>query len=132
MSQTVSGLPTPLYVEDVASDGTTGGFVLPTGTVTFLMTDIEGSTRAWVSHADALAAAVPRHYELLDHAIASHGGVRPVEQGEGDSVVAAFSRASDAIAAAVSARRLLGATPRCRHRAAASSTPARPGLAGHR
>ena len=109
MSQTVPRLPTPLYVEDVASDGTTGGFVLPTGTVTFLMTDIEGSTRAWVSHADALAAAVPRHYELLDQAIASHGGVRPVEQGEGDSVVAAFSRASDAIAAAVSAQRLLAA-----------------------
>jgi predicted ATPase/class 3 adenylate cyclase/DNA-binding CsgD family transcriptional regulator len=111
MSQTVARLPTPLYVHDVSTDGRTGGFVLPTGTVTFLMTDIEGSTRAWVSQPEALAAAIPRHYEILDDAISSHGGVRPVEQGEGDSIVAAFSRASDAIAAAVEAQRLLEAEP---------------------
>ena len=56
-----------------------------------------------------MAAAVARHYEILDEAIADHGGVRPVEQGEGDSVVAAFARASDAVAAAVDAqRRFLG------------------------
>ena len=85
--------------------------MLPIGTVTFLMTDIEGSTRAWESQGEALAAAVPRHYEILDQAIASQGGVRPVEQGEGDSVVAAFSRASDAIAAAVAAQRMLDAAP---------------------
>ena len=83
--------------------------MLPTGTVTFLMTDIEGSTRAWVREADAMPAAVSRHYEILDEAVAAHGGVRPVEQGEGDSVVAAFSRASDAVAAAVTAQQLLGA-----------------------
>ena len=59
----------------------------------------------------AAALAVPRHYELLDEAIASHGGVRPVEQGEGDSVVAAFSRATDAVAAALAAQRALDAEP---------------------
>ena len=53
--------------------------------------------------------AVPRHYEILDEAISAHGGVRPVEQGEGDSVVAAFSRASDAVRAAVTAQQLLAA-----------------------
>ncbi|HET9601996.1 MAG TPA: LuxR C-terminal-related transcriptional regulator, partial [Acidimicrobiales bacterium] len=53
----------------------------------------------------------PRHYALLDEAIAAHAGVRPVEQGEGDSVVAAFSRASDAVAAAVSAQRALTEEP---------------------
>ena len=58
---------------------------------------------------DAMPAAVSRHYEILEEAIAAHGGVRPVEQGEGDSVVGAFSRASDAVAAAVTAQRLLGA-----------------------
>ena len=42
--------------------------MLPTGTVTFLMTDIEGSTRAWVREADAMPAAVSRHYEILDEA----------------------------------------------------------------
>ena len=82
--------------------------MLPTGTVTFLMTDIEGSTRAWVREADAMPAAVSRHYEILDETVAAHGGVRPVEQGEGDSIVAAFSRASDAVAAAVTAQQLLG------------------------
>jgi predicted ATPase/class 3 adenylate cyclase/DNA-binding CsgD family transcriptional regulator len=110
MSDTV--LPrvlTPLFVADTEGGGALGGFVLPTGTVTFLMTDIESSTRAWLQRPDVLAAAVPRHYEILDEAVASHGGVRPVEQGEGDSAVAAFSRATDAVAAAVAAQRMLAA-----------------------
>ena len=73
--------------------------VLPTGTVTFLMTDVEGSTAGWVRSPEGLAVAIPRHYEILDEAIAAHGGVRPVEQGEGDSTVAAPSRPSAALAA---------------------------------
>ena len=56
---------------------------------------------------EAMATAISRHYELLDEVIARHGGVRPVEQGEGDSIVAAFSRASDAVAAALDAQRSL-------------------------
>src|SRR5262245_27231715 len=82
---------------------------LPTGTVTFLMTDIEGSTRGWAQSPAALSAAVPRHYQILDEEIVAQGGVRPVEQGEGDSVVAAFGRASDAVHAAVLAQRRLAA-----------------------
>jgi predicted ATPase/class 3 adenylate cyclase/DNA-binding CsgD family transcriptional regulator len=82
-------------------------FALPAGTVTFLLTDVEGSTRLWEHTADAMPAAVARHYEILDEAITAHGGVRPVEQGEGDSVVGAFSRAGDALAAAVTAQRML-------------------------
>ena len=82
-------------------------FALPAGTVTFLLTDIEGSTRLWESQPEAMALAVPRHYELLTETIAHHRGVQPVEQGEGDSVVAAFARASDALGAAVDAQRLL-------------------------
>jgi predicted ATPase/class 3 adenylate cyclase len=78
---------------------------LPVGTVTFMLTDIEGSTRLWESAPEAMSASVARHYELLDAAIALHGGVRPVEQGEGDSVVAAFPRASDALAAALDVQR---------------------------
>jgi predicted ATPase/class 3 adenylate cyclase len=80
---------------------------LPTGTVTFLLTDVEGSTRAWERDRAAMAEAVARHYEILDAAIAGHGGVRPEEQGEGDSVVAAFTRASDAVAAAIDAQTVL-------------------------
>jgi predicted ATPase/class 3 adenylate cyclase/DNA-binding CsgD family transcriptional regulator len=82
---------------------------LPAGTVTFLLTDIEGSTRLWASHADAMAQAVPVHYALLSDSVGRHGGVRPVEQGEGDSVVAAFARASDAVAAALEAQLALSA-----------------------
>jgi predicted ATPase/class 3 adenylate cyclase len=83
------------------------GFSLPVGTVTFLLTDIAGSTRGWESAPEAMGPAVGRHYELLDEAIRAHHGVRPVEQGEGDSVVGAFARASDALAAALDAQRAL-------------------------
>ena len=82
-------------------------FALPAGTVTFLLTDIEGSTRLWESDPEAMAQAVAAHYELLSDAVGRHGGVRPIEQGEGDSLVAAFARASDAVAAAFEAQRTL-------------------------
>jgi class 3 adenylate cyclase len=75
------------------------------------MTDIEGSARAWENAPDALAVAIPRHYAILDEAITARGGVRPVEQGEGDSVVGAFSRGSDAVAAALTAQQMLAAEP---------------------
>ena len=81
---------------------------LPSGTVTFLLTDIEGSTVAWERDPTGMAAAVARHYDLLDAVVAAHNGRRPVEQGEGDSVVAAFVRATDAVAAAVDAQDVLG------------------------
>jgi class 3 adenylate cyclase len=93
-----------LQLTDTAIDSS---FVLPAGTVTFVLTDIEGSTRLWESEPEAMAEAVPMHYRLLSDAIGRHGGVRPVEQGEGDSMVAAFSRASDAVAAALEAQRSL-------------------------
>src|SRR5687768_1166396 len=76
---------------------------LPSGVVTFLLSDVEGSTRLWLGDEDTMGTAIARHYELLDAAITLHGGVRPVEQGEGDSVVAAFARPSDAVAAALHA-----------------------------
>ena len=80
---------------------------LPTGTVTFLLTDVEGSTRLWEADRETAAAAMARHYELLDAAITLHGGTRPVEQGEGDSVVAVFRRASAALAAALDMQRAI-------------------------
>ncbi|MGB8961115.1 MAG: adenylate/guanylate cyclase domain-containing protein [Pseudonocardiaceae bacterium] len=78
---------------------------LPVGTVTFMLTDVEGSTFLWESAAEAMGAAIRRHYQLLDAAIALHGGVRPQEQGEGDSVVAAFRSAPTALAAALDVQR---------------------------
>ena len=78
---------------------------LPTGVVTFLLSDVEGSTRLWEGDEALMRAAIARHYDLLDAAIALHGGVRPIEQGEGDSVVGAFIRPSDAVAAALDIQR---------------------------
>ncbi len=94
---------------DGSVEGIDTTFVLPAGTVTFLMSDIEGSTRLWERDPEAMGVAIPAHYAVLAEAIARHGGVRPVEQGEGDSVVAAFSRASDAVAAALDAQRAMAA-----------------------
>ncbi len=80
---------------------------LPSGTVTFLLSDVEGSTPMWEADRDAAAVAIARHYDLLDAAIVLHGGARPLEQGEGDSVVAVFARASDALGAALDVQRAL-------------------------
>jgi len=48
---------------------------LPSGVVTFLLSDVEGSTRLWEGDQDTMGAAIARHYELLDAAITLHGGV---------------------------------------------------------
>jgi predicted ATPase/class 3 adenylate cyclase/DNA-binding CsgD family transcriptional regulator len=98
-------------VEIHEADNAAVGVELPSGTVTFLLTDVEGSTLAWEVDRTAMAAAMARHDELLAKAIATHGGYRPIEQGEGDSVVAAFVRASDALAAAVEAQQALATEP---------------------
>jgi predicted ATPase/class 3 adenylate cyclase len=83
--------------------------VPPSGTVTFLFTDIEGSTRLWQEHAVEMAEALERHDSIVRRAIASHGGF--VFTTAGDSFAAAFSRAGDAVAAAIDAQRLLDAEP---------------------
>jgi predicted ATPase/class 3 adenylate cyclase/DNA-binding CsgD family transcriptional regulator len=78
---------------------------LPTGTVTLLLADVEGSTRLWETQPDSMRAAVARLDQTLSDAVASHHGVRPVEQGEGDSFVIAFTRAADAVACALDLQR---------------------------
>jgi predicted ATPase/class 3 adenylate cyclase/DNA-binding CsgD family transcriptional regulator len=82
---------------------------LPLGTVTFLLTDIESSTPRWDLEPTQMAAAIELHDEILDRCVAAHGGVRPREQGEGDSIVAVFTRASDAVRAASDAQQALHA-----------------------
>ena len=79
--------------------------LLPTGTVTLLLADVEGSTQLWESKPDAMTAAIALLNHTADELVAEHGGVRPVEQGEGDSFVAAFARASDAVACALDLQR---------------------------
>lgn len=74
---------------------------LPTGTVTLLLADVEGSTRLWETQSDTMTTALEHLNRTVDDLVAAHGGVRPVEQGEGDSFVVAFARASDAVACAL-------------------------------
>jgi len=56
---------------------------LPTGTVTLLLADVEGSTRLWETQPDEMTVAVARLDQVLSDVVAAHDGVRPVEQGEG-------------------------------------------------
>src|SRR5271163_1274621 len=87
---------------------------LPKGTVTLLLADVEGSTRLWETQPVEMTAALGRLNLTVSGIIAAHGGVRPIEQGEGDSFVVAFARASDAVAAALELQRALLAPIRLR------------------
>lgn len=78
---------------------------LPTGTVTLLLADVEGSTRLWETQSEEMTAAVARLDRTLTDLLIAHHGVRPVEQGEGDSFVVAFARASDAVRCALDLQR---------------------------
>jgi predicted ATPase/class 3 adenylate cyclase len=82
---------------------------LPTGTVTFLFSDVEGSTRLLERHPAAYRAAVRRHHDLLRGAGEARGGA--VFETVGDAVYAAFAHASDAVAAALAGQRALAAEP---------------------
>ncbi len=79
--------------------------LLPTGTVTLLLADVEGSTRLWETLPEETTAAVENLDRTLADLVSAHRGVRPVEQGEGDSFVVAFTRASDAVAFALALQR---------------------------
>jgi class 3 adenylate cyclase len=81
---------------------------LPTGTVTFLFTDIEGSTKLWQQHPDAMPNALACHHTILNETIAAHGGY--VFQIIGDAFCAAFSTAIDGLEAALRTRQLRDAT----------------------
>src|SRR5215208_8419846 len=71
----------------------------PTGTLTFLFTDIEGSTKLWERDAQAMQAALSRHDELLRRAIEERSGY--VFKTVGDAFCCAFSTATDALEAAL-------------------------------
>jgi predicted ATPase/class 3 adenylate cyclase len=75
---------------------------LPTGTVTFLFTDLEVSTRLWEEHSEAMHDALARHDEILRDAIGTHRG--HVVKTTGDGFHAVFSTGADAVAAACRAQ----------------------------
>ena len=82
---------------------------LPSGPVTLLFTDIEGSTRLARSLGDGFEAVLEAHNRILRDSFSAHGGTE-VERA-GDGFFAVFARARDAVAAAVEAQRALAAEP---------------------
>src|SRR6476646_148365 len=83
---------------------------LPSGTVTFLFTDVEGSSRLWEDHPEVMDDVLARHDEIVRGAIESHAGY--VVKTTGDGFHAAFGAARDALAAALAAQQaLLGEPP---------------------
>ncbi len=83
----------------------------PVGTVTFLFTDMEGSSRAWDSYPSETRAALQRHDEIVAREVEAHNGAIILERGEGDSVFAVFTRGSDAVAAAFELQRAFQKEP---------------------
>jgi len=82
---------------------------LPTGTVTFLFTDVEGSTRLLQDHGTRYAELLAEHRKALRAAFAGHGGVEVDTQG--DAFFVAFARATEAVSAADAAREALSGGP---------------------
>ncbi|MBS0321696.1 MAG: hypothetical protein JSR18_14215 [Proteobacteria bacterium] len=82
---------------------------LPTGTVSLLFTDIEGSTRLWETQPDAMRAALARHDAILRHCIDERRG--HVFKTGGDAFCAVFATAPDALSAALDAQRALAREP---------------------
>ena len=73
---------------------------LPTGVITYLFTDLEGSTQLWQEHPGEMSGVLARHDALLTSVNEEHGGMVVRSRGEGDSLFAVFVRARDAAAAA--------------------------------
>lgn len=84
---------------------------LPSGLVTFLLTDVEGSTRLWDSAPAAMDVALQRHEAIIAEAVSSNRGRLLKSRGEGDSTFSVFARASEAAAAALVAQAALAAEP---------------------
>ena len=78
---------------------------LPAGTVTFLFTDIEGSTQLWEKHPEAMNDALAQHDLILCEAIEAHGG--QVIKMTGDGIHGVFEKAVDAVLATLRAQRAL-------------------------
>jgi class 3 adenylate cyclase len=80
---------------------------LPTGVVTFLLTDVEGSTRLWEREPEAMHLALSRHDAIVAAGVRQHNGVLVKSRGEGDSIFAVFDRTREAVMAAFAIQRAL-------------------------
>jgi class 3 adenylate cyclase len=84
---------------------------LPSGTITFLFTDVESSTQLWERHPDTMRQALVRHDALVETCVARFEGIVVRPRGEGDSRFAVFTRATDAVAAACALQQALHSEP---------------------
>lgn len=82
---------------------------LPAGTLTFLLSDVEGSTRLWEEHPEEMRAAMARHDALIDAGVTQNHGALIRPRGEGDSRFAVFQRPTEAVAAASTIQRFFSA-----------------------
>ena len=82
-----------------------------TRAVTFLLTDIEGSTAAWEADADAMAIALARHDEIVEQVVTSRGGRLIKTRGEGDATFSVFERPSASASAALELQDAIGHEP---------------------
>lgn len=77
---------------------------LPSGNITFLLTDVQGSTQLWEENPAGMSEALARHDSLLSRSVSENGGVILKSRGEGDSVFAVFTHPRDALRAALQAQ----------------------------
>jgi predicted ATPase/class 3 adenylate cyclase/DNA-binding XRE family transcriptional regulator len=106
-SKVLEGTPWLLPSHEAQVSASNRRSALPTGTVTFLYTDIEGSTQLWKQHRQAMVTAHARHDQILRQAIESHNGY--IFQVVGDAFCAAFPTAAEAVRAAVKSQMELNA-----------------------
>jgi predicted ATPase/class 3 adenylate cyclase len=107
LSESFAGATAGAEAPGVPSVGP-GEAELPAGTVTFLLTDIEGSTHLWEIAPEAMEVALERHDRLVTGVIEDHGGVVVTSRGEGDSFFAVFPSAVAAVEAAGACQLRLG------------------------
>jgi predicted ATPase/class 3 adenylate cyclase len=97
--------------EDQIGSTTQTSVAAPASALTFLFTDVEGSTPLWERHEALMQQTTARHDALLDAIIAQHYGRRVKERGEGDSIFAIFADPADAVAAALAINQAVLAEP---------------------
>jgi len=91
----------------LAKDATSAESELPTGLITYLFTDVEGSTLLWQQHPLEMRDVMARHDSLITSAVEANGGAVVRPRGEGDSIFSVFPRATDAVGASCAAQQTL-------------------------
>ncbi len=111
-SEELRDLEAAILLDDPSLRLTSGvGRTLPEGEITFLLTDVIGSTKLWERMPGSMAAALARHDQLVDAVVGNHGGVVLKSRGEGDSTFSVFEDPVRAAEASVELQRALTHEP---------------------